>query len=102
MTTRGCVTPLISQSTTTRRLSRHRRGRLSRTFAQSSPVKASKASPPPPPPCRPRNNHVDPVNITLDHRLPFTDSVGGLFPGPTTTQKDYQGVEWVSQLAGLQ
>ena len=36
--------------------------------------------------------------ITLDPRLPFPDSVGGIFPGPATTQ----GIEWFSQLAGLQ
>ena len=41
--------------------------------------------------------------ITLDPRLPFyTDSVGGIFPGPATTQKVYQGIEWFSQLAGPQ
>ena len=40
--------------------------------------------------------------ITLDPRLPFPDSVGGIFPGPATTQKVYQGIEWFSQLAGLQ
>ena len=34
--------------------------------------------------------------ITLDPRLPFTDSVGGIFPGPATTQKVYQGIEWFS------
>ena len=28
-------------------------------------------------------------NITLDPRLPFPDSVGGIFPGPATTQKVY-------------
>ena len=41
-------------------------------------------------------------NITLDPRLPFPDSVGGIFPGPATTLKVYQGIEWFSQLAGLQ
>ena len=40
--------------------------------------------------------------ITLDPRLPFPDSVGGIFPGPATTQKVYQGIEWFSQQAGLQ
>ena len=44
--------------------------------------------------------------ITLDPRLPFPDSVGGIVPqaGPATvtTQKVYQGIEWFSQLAGLQ
>ena len=35
--------------------------------------------------------------ITLDPRFPFPDSVGGIFPGPATTQ----GIEWFSQLAGL-
>ena len=40
--------------------------------------------------------------ITLDGRLPFPDSVGGIFPGPATTQKVDQGIEWFSQLAGLQ
>ena len=35
--------------------------------------------------------------ITLDPRLPFTDSVGGIFPGPATTQKVYQGIEWFSE-----
>ena len=39
---------------------------------------------------------------TLDPRLPFPDSVGGIFPGPATTQKVYLGIEWFSQLAGLQ
>ena len=38
----------------------------------------------------------------LDLRLPFPDSVGGIFPGPATTQEVYQGIEWFSQLAGLQ
>ena len=37
--------------------------------------------------------------ITLDPRLPLPDSVGGIFPGPATTQKVYQGIEWFSQLA---
>ena len=32
--------------------------------------------------------------------LPFPDSVGGIFPGPATTQKVYQGIEWFSKLAG--
>ena len=41
-------------------------------------------------------------HITLDPRLPFPDSVGGIFPGPATTQKVYQSIEWFSQLAGLQ
>ena len=36
--------------------------------------------------------------ITLDPRLPFPNSVGGMFPGPATTQ----GIEWFFQLAGLQ
>ena len=40
--------------------------------------------------------------ITLDPRLLFPDSVGGMFPGPATTQKFYQGIEWFSQLVGLQ
>ena len=39
--------------------------------------------------------------ITLDPRLPFLDSVGGMFPGPATTQRVYQGIEWFSQLVGL-
>ena len=42
------------------------------------------------------------VTTALVPRLPFPDSVGGIFPGPTTTQKVYQGIEWFSQLAGLQ
>ena len=42
------------------------------------------------------------LHITLDHRLPFTDSVGAIFPGPATTQKVYQGIEGFPQLAGLQ
>ena len=42
------------------------------------------------------------IHITLDPRLPFPDSVGGIFPGPATTQKVYQGIEWFFQLAGLQ
>ena len=37
--------------------------------------------------------------ITLDPRLPFPYSVWGIFPGPVTTQKVYQGIEWFSQLA---
>ena len=40
--------------------------------------------------------------MTLDPRSPFPDSVGGIIPGPATTQKVYQGIEWFSQLAGLQ
>ena len=32
------------------------------------------------------------VHITLDPGLPFTDSVGGMFPGPATTQTVYQGI----------
>ena len=40
--------------------------------------------------------------ITLDLRLPFPVSVGGIFPGPATTPKVYPGIEWFSQLAGLQ
>ena len=40
--------------------------------------------------------------IMLDPRLSFTDSVAGIFPGPATTQKVCQGIEWFSQLAGLQ
>ena len=31
--------------------------------------------------------------ITLDPRLPFPDSVGGIFLGPATTQKVYQGID---------
>ena len=38
----------------------------------------------------------------VGHRLPFPDSVGGIFPGPATNLKVYQGIEWFSQLAGLQ
>ena len=38
----------------------------------------------------------------LEPRLPFPDSVGGIFPGPATTQKVYQGIEWFFQLEGLQ
>ena len=41
------------------------------------------------------------VSITLDPRLPFPDSVGGIFPGPATTQKVYQGIEWFSLLVEL-
>ena len=37
--------------------------------------------------------------IMLDPRLPFPDSVEGIFPGPATTQKVYQGIDWFSQLA---
>ena len=40
--------------------------------------------------------------MTLDPRSPFPDSVWGIIPGPATTQKVYQGIEWFSQLAGLQ
>ena len=32
------------------------------------------------------------VCITLDPRLPFTDSLGENFPGQATTQKVYQGI----------
>ena len=28
----------------------------------------------------------------LDTRLPFPDSIGGIFPGPATIQKVYQGI----------
>ena len=35
----------------------------------------------------------------LDPRLPFPDSIGGIFPGPAITQKVYQGIECFSQLA---
>ena len=34
--------------------------------------------------------------MMLDPRLPFPDSVGGIFTGPATTQKVYQGIEWFS------
>ena len=34
--------------------------------------------------------------------LLFPDSVGGIFPGPATIQKVYQGIESFSQLKGLQ
>ena len=30
------------------------------------------------------------VTVTLDPRLPFLDSVGGIFPGPATTQKVFR------------
>ena len=33
------------------------------------------------------------ANITLDPRLPFPESVGGIVPGPATTRKGYQGIE---------
>ena len=39
---------------------------------------------------------------TLDPRLQFLNLVGGIFPGPATTHRVYQGIEWFSQLAGLQ
>ena len=45
---------------------------------------------------------TDTGHITLDPRLSFPDSVGGIFPGPATTQKVYRGIEWFFQLAGLQ
>ena len=48
------------------------------------------------------NNIQHRNNITLDTRFPFPNSVGGIFPGPATTQKVHQGIEWFSQLAGLQ
>ena len=32
------------------------------------------------------------IIITLDTRLPFPDSVRGMFPGPATIQKVYQGI----------
>ena len=38
------------------------------------------------------------ILITLYPRLPFPDSVGGIVPGPATIL----GIEWFSQLAGLQ
>ena len=37
-------------------------------------------------------------SITLDPRVTFP----GIFPGPATTKKVYQGIEWFSQLVGLQ
>ena len=40
--------------------------------------------------------------IKLDPRLTLPDSVGEIFPGPTTTQKVYQGIEWFSKLTALQ
>ena len=42
------------------------------------------------------------TNITLDPRLPFLDSVGGIFLVQPLLTKVYQGIEWFSQLAGLQ
>ena len=42
---------------------------------------------------------LDPPLIMLDSRLPFPDSVEGIFPGPATTQKVYQDMDWFSQLA---
>ena len=33
----------------------------------------------------PFSSIYDVHDITLDPRLPFPDSVGGIFPGPTTT-----------------
>ena len=39
--------------------------------------------------------------ITLAPRLPFP-RLRGIFPGPATTQNVYQGIEWFSQLAGIQ
>ena len=41
------------------------------------------------------------INITLHPRLLFP-WLGQIFPGPATTQKVYQGIEWFSQLTGLQ
>ena len=38
--------------------------------------------------------------FTLDPRLPFPNSVGGIFPGPATTQKVYQGIEWFPSWQG--
>ena len=35
----------------------------------------------------------------LDPRLPFPDSVGGIFPGPATTQKSLSG-DWMVFPAG--
>ena len=32
------------------------------------------------------------IIITLDTRLPFPDSVRGMFPGPAPIQKVYQGI----------
>ena len=40
--------------------------------------------------------------IMLDPFSPFPGSVGGILSLPATTQKVYQGIEWFSQLAGLQ
>ena len=37
-------------------------------------------------------------HITLDPRLPFPDSVGGI-SGLATSQKVYQGIGWFSQWA---
>ena len=42
------------------------------------------------------------ISYVRPSRLPFPDSVGGIFHGPATTQKVYPGIEWFSQLAGLQ
>ena len=44
-------------------------------------------------------NHIKSINITLDPRLPFPDSVGGIFLVQPLLTK---GMEWFSQLAGLQ
>ena len=32
-------------------------------------------------------------NITLDHCVPFPETVEGIFPSPATTQKVYQSIE---------
>ena len=40
------------------------------------------------------------VSATLETRLPFPDSVGGIFPGPATTQKVYQGIECFFPVGG--
>ena len=39
-------------------------------------------------------------SITLDSRLLFPDSVGGIFPGPATTQKVYHDIEWFFPAGG--
>ena len=46
------------------------------------------------------NTYLSLANITLDPRFP--DSVGGIFPGPATTQKVYQGIEGFSLAGGVQ
>ena len=47
----------------------------------------------------PRHTYIPKFGVST-RGLPFPDSVRGIFPGPASNQKVYQGNEWFSQLAG--